>query len=51
MLAMLSGTLLVLVRVAVCAALFVPTPWLVKVNEDGDRVTVGSDPVPVRLRF
>ena len=41
----------VLVSVTVCAALVVPTVWLVKVSDVTERlaVVVGAVPVPVRL--
>jgi hypothetical protein len=42
----------VFASVTVCAALVVPTVWLVKVSEEAERLTTGAEaaaPVPVRL--
>jgi hypothetical protein len=47
-----SEALPVFESVTVCAALVVPTVWLVKVNEEAERLTTGAEaaaPVPVRL--
>ena len=51
MLAMLKGALPVLVRMIVCAALAVPTPWLGKVKLAGARLTAGSATTPVPRRM
>jgi hypothetical protein len=47
-----SEALPVFASVTVCAALVVPTVWLVKVSEEAERLTTGAEaaaPVPVRL--
>ena len=47
-----SEALPVLESVTDCAALVVPTVWLVKVSEEAERLTTGAEaaaPVPVRL--
>src|SRR5260370_18272453 len=52
MLVRFSEALPVLASVTVCAALMVPTVWLVKVSEEAERLTTGAEaaaPVPVRL--
>ncbi len=52
MLVRFSEALPVFESVTVCAALVVPTVWLVKVNEEAERLTTGAEaaaPVPVRL--
>ncbi len=52
MLLMVSVAVPLLVSVTVCAALVVPTCWLLKVRLVLERVTagaVGATPVPVRL--
>ena len=52
MLLRFSEALPVLESVTDCAALVVPTGWLVKVSEEAERLTTGAEaaaPVPVRL--
>jgi hypothetical protein len=52
MLVRFSEALPVFERVTVCAALVVPTVWLVKVSEAAERLTTGAEaaaPVPLRL--
>jgi hypothetical protein len=49
MLVIVSVALPVLVRVALCALLLVPTASAPKVREVGERLTTGPLPVPVRL--
>ncbi len=49
MLLMVSVAVPLLVSVTVCAALVVPTCWLLKVRVLLDNVTAGAIPVPLRL--
>ncbi len=49
MLLMLSVAVPLLVSVTACAALVVPTCWLLKVRVLLDNVTAGAIPVPLRL--
>ncbi len=49
MLLMLSVAVPLLVSVTACAALVVPTCWLLKVSVLLDNVTAGAIPVPLRL--
>jgi hypothetical protein len=49
MLAIVSATVPVLLRVMACAVLDVPTDWLLKVRLPGETPATGAAPVPVRL--
>jgi len=52
MLVMLNAALPVFVSVTACAALVVPTCWLVNVKLDADKLTTGAGagvPVPLRV--
>jgi hypothetical protein len=46
---MLKAAFPVLLRVALCAALVVPTFWLLNVKLVGERLVPAAAPVPVRL--
>ena len=46
-----NAALPVFVTVTVCAALFVPTVWLLNVNDAGLTPTTGVTPTPVPARF